>query len=84
MIAALATLVAAYVVGLIIVVGVLDCIRVARHQRLGLVMSAAGLMWAGPSRFQQGVGLGDLLFVTGLAVFLTALYGPKIIKRSAA
>ena len=82
MIALLAAGVAVYVVGLILLVGVLDCIRVPRHQRLGLVMTAAGLMWAGPARWQQGPGFADLLFVTGLAVQLTALYGPALIKRA--
>lgn len=49
---------------------------VGRWRRIGLCAMGAGLVWAGPSRFLgYPPGLGDLIFLCGLSIHLTALYG---------
>ena len=49
---------------------------VGRWQRVGLCLTGAGLVWAGPARLLgYSSGLGDLLFLIGLAIHLTAIYG---------
>ena len=56
-----------------------------RVQRVSLCVMAAGLAWAGPARlFGQPPGLGDLMFVGGIAVHLATVYGPRIWRRFAA
>lgn len=56
-----------------------------RVQRVSLCVMAAGLAWAGPARlFGQPPGLGDLMFVGGIAVHLATVYGPRIWRRAAA
>lgn len=56
-----------------------------RVQRVSLCVMAAGLVWAGPARlFGQPPGLGDLMFVCGIAVHLATVYGPRIWRRAAA
>lgn len=50
--------------------------EVGRWRRIGLCLTGAGLVWAGPSRLLgYPSGIGDLLFLIGLGVHLTALYG---------
>jgi hypothetical protein len=50
--------------------------NVGRWRRIGLCLTGAGLVWAGPSRLLgYPSGIGDLLFLIGLGVHLTALYG---------
>lgn len=57
----------------------------SRVQRVSLCVMAAGLTWAGPARlFGQPPGLGDLMFVGGIAVHLATIYGPRIWRRAAA
>lgn len=47
-----------------------------RWRRRGLCLMGAGLIWAGPSRLLgYPPGLGDLIFLCGLAIHLSALYG---------
>lgn len=49
---------------------------VGRWRRIGLCLTGASLVWAGPSRLLgYPSGIGDLLFLVGLGVHLTALYG---------
>lgn len=50
-------------------------------QRLGLAMSASGVVWAGVPRLMgQPPGIGDLMFLVGLLTFLGRTYGPAILK----
>lgn len=50
--------------------------EVGRWRRIGLCLTGAGLVWAGPSRLLgYPSGIGDLLFLVGLGVHLAALYG---------
>lgn len=68
--ATLATLIVAAVVGLVFLdlAGHLDT-----SWRVSMIILAAGLVWGGADRFRQApVGLGDLLFLVGLAGLLAA------------
>lgn len=52
-------------------------------QRVGLCAFAAGLAWAGPSRaLGRGLGLGDLLMLIGVAVYLSAVYGRALLSHA--
>lgn len=56
--------------------------RVTRYQRIGLMVMAAGLIWAAPARlFGAGPGIPDLMFLGGLALYLCARHGPHIMVR---
>lgn len=52
-------------------------------QRAGLYILAAGLLWAGPGRFLStpGPGLGDLLFLAGIATLLVSIYGRALLAH---
>lgn len=83
MIAVAAGLIATLVIALVIALMLGHGGRLSCLQRVGVCAMAAGLVWAGPARFLgYPPGLGDLLFVAGLAVHLTAIYGPAIRKRA--
>ena len=57
--------------------------RVSLLERVALTLMAAGLALAGPERFLgRGVGLGDLMFLTGLALHLLRLYGPAMWRKA--
>lgn len=48
-------------------------------QRVGLAMSASGVVLAGVPRLMgQPPGIGDLMFLVGLLTFLGRTYGPAI------
>ncbi|WP_300573625.1 hypothetical protein [Phenylobacterium sp.] len=50
-------------------------------QRLGLAMSASGVVLAGVPRLMgHPPGLGDLMFLAGLVTFLGRTYGPAILN----
>jgi hypothetical protein len=52
-------------------------------QRAGLYILAAGLLWAGPTRFlaKPGPGLPDLVFLVGVALLLGATYGRAVVAH---
>lgn len=55
----------------------------SQAQRLGLAGIAAGIAWAGPGRaLGRGPGLGDLLMLLGLVVYLAATYGPALFHKA--
>ncbi|PHY13393.1 hypothetical protein CSW58_06080 [Caulobacter sp. B11] len=55
----------------------------SQAQRLGLAAVAAGIAWAGPGRaLGRGPGLGDLLMLLGLVVYLAATYGPALFHKA--
>ena len=56
--------------------------RVTRCQRYGLCVMASGLILAAPSRYVQGVGLADLMFLLGLAVYLLNRHLKFILRRA--
>lgn len=84
MIAWATTLIAAVVVGMIVLIALLGWGgMMKRLERIGLFMTGAGLLWAGPVRLLGGgVSLGDLIFVLGLLLHLWALYGPALRLRA--
>ena len=84
MIAWATTLIAAVVVGMIVLIALFGWGgMMKRLERIGLFMTGAGLLWAGPVRLLGGgVGLGDLIFVLGLGLHLWALYGPALWRRA--
>lgn len=52
-------------------------------QRLGLAMTASGLVLAAIPRFQgHPPGWGDVLMLLGLTVYLGSTYGPKLFERA--
>lgn len=57
--------------------------RLTRLERVGLCVLAAGLVWAGPGRFLStpGPGLGDLLFLAGIATVLASIYGRALVAH---
>ena len=83
MIAWLTAAVAAFVVGLVVLAAVIGWgARVTRCQRIGLCIMAAGLVWAAPARlFGAGPGLPDLMFLSGMALYLAARHGRHIMGR---
>lgn len=51
-------------------------------QRLGLAMTASGLVLAAIPRFQgHPPGWGDVLMLLGLLVYLAVTYGPRLFER---
>ncbi len=56
--------------------------RVTRYQRIGLCVMASGLILAAPSRYMQGVGLADLMFLSGIATTLIARHWRHILQRA--
>lgn len=83
MIAWLSAAAAAFVVGLVVLAAVIGWgARVTRFQRIGLCIMAAGLVWAAPARlFGAAPGLPDLMFLSGLALYLAARHGNHIMTR---
>lgn len=83
MIAVLSAIAALAVVAVVVLASLLGWAgRVSCIQRTSLCVMAAGLVWAGPARFlDQPPGLGDLMFVSGLAVHLAALYGRALWRK---
>lgn len=79
-----ASIIAAAVVGMIVLIALLGWGgMMKRLERIGLFMTGAGLLWAGPVRMLGGaVSLGDLIFVLGLGLHLWALYGPALCRRA--
>lgn len=80
MIVLLSAIVALAIVATVVLKGVLGWAgSISRTQRVGLCLTGAGLVWAGPARFlDQPPGLGDLLFVVGIAVHVIATHGPSL------
>lgn len=80
MIAFLAAVVSLAVVATVVTKGVLGWGgAINLPQRIGLCLMGAGLVWAGPSRFlDRPPGLGDLIFVVGIAVHVVATHGPSL------
>jgi len=83
MIAWLTAAVAAFIVGMVVLAAVLGWgARVTSWQRRGLCLAAAGLAWAAPGRFTGAApGLPDLMFLSGLALYLAARHGHHIMTR---
>lgn len=83
MIAVLSAVLAAAVVGGVLLVALFDRQNpMSRAQRIGWCLLAAGLLWAGPSRFLgRPAGLGDLVFLLGVLILLLALHGPAILRK---
>lgn len=65
------------VVGMVVLTAVLGWGgAVSRWRRIGLCLTGAGLVLAGPGRLLgYDPGVGDLIFLSGLVIHLTALYG---------
>lgn len=84
MMAWVTTIIAAAVVGMIVLIALMGWGgMMKRLERIGLFLMGAGLLWAGPVRLLGGgVGPGDLLFVLGLFLHLWALYGPSLWLRA--
>ncbi len=84
MIAWLSAAAAAFIVGIVVLAAVIGWgARVTRFQRIGLCVMAAGLVWAAPARlFGAAPGLPDLMFLTGLALYLAARHGRHIMSRA--
>lgn len=82
MIDLLTMILAAAVVGLVLLVVFFDRRSpTPKAQRVGLTMMAAGLLWAGPARaLGRPAGLGDVLFLSGLLVLLLSLYGAALMR----
>ncbi|WP_296174214.1 hypothetical protein [uncultured Brevundimonas sp.] len=83
MITWLSAAVAAFVVGIVVLAAVIGWgARVTRFQRIGLCVMAGGLVWAGPGRlFGLAPALPDLMFLSGLALYLAARHGHHIMTR---
>ncbi|GAA0216058.1 hypothetical protein QOZ96_002467 [Brevundimonas nasdae] len=83
MIAWLSAAAAAFIVGLVVMAAIIGWgARVTRCQRIGLCVMAGGLVWAAPARlFGAGPGLPDLMFLSGLALYLAARHGKRIMGR---
>lgn len=84
MIAMLSAVLAAAIVGGVLLVGLFDRRSpMPRAQRLGWCLTAAGLIWAGPARFLgQPAGIADLLFLLGVLVVLLSLHGGAMLKKA--
>ncbi|MBP7704216.1 MAG: hypothetical protein KA105_02885 [Caulobacter sp.] len=49
--------------------------------RLGLLMILAGLCWAAPARFlAEPPGLGDVLFLAGIILYVVDQYGLQVFR----
>ncbi len=83
MIAWLSAAAAAFIVGVVVMAAIVGWgARVTRCQRIGLCVMAGGLVWAAPARlFGAGPGLPDLMFLSGLALYLAARHGRQIMER---
>lgn len=83
MIAWLTAAAAAVIVGIVVLATVIGWgERVTRFQRIGLCVMAAGLVWAAPARlFGATPGMPDLMFLSGLALYLCARHGAHIMAR---
>ncbi|WP_438853180.1 hypothetical protein [Brevundimonas nasdae] len=83
MIAWLSAAAAAFIVGVVVLAAIVGWgARVTRCQRIGLCVMAGGLVWAAPARlFGAGPGLPDLMFLSGLALYLAARHGRQIMER---
>ena len=83
MIAWLTAAAAAVIVGIVVLATVIGWgERVTRFQRIGLCVMAAGLVWAAPARlFGAMPGMPDLMFLSGLALYLCARHGKHIMVR---
>lgn len=80
----LSAAVAAAIVAVVVAVALLGWAgRLSRLERIGLCVLAAGLLWAGPTRFlaKPGPGLGDLLFLAGIGTLLVSIYGRALIAH---
>ena len=83
MIAWLCVIVAAGVVGAVVLLVLGWGGRLTALQRAGLCAFAAGLAWAGPQRaLGRPLGLGDLLMIVGVAVYLGAVYGRALMTHA--
>lgn len=80
MIALAAAGVGAVVIALLLVVAVVGWTGpVSRVERAGLLVTVAGLCWAGPARYLgEPPGLGDILFLVGLALLVWARHGAAV------
>lgn len=83
MIAWLSAAAAAFIVGVVVMAAIVGWgARVTRCQRIGLCVMAGGLVWAAPARlFGAGPGWPDLMFLSGLALYLAARHGRQIMER---
>lgn len=83
MIAWMTAVAAVIVVGIVALAAVVGWgARVTRFQRIGLIVMAAGLTWAAPARlFGATPGMPDLMFLSGLALYLCARHGAHIMAR---
>lgn len=84
MLAVACLILAIAIVAVVVAVALLGCAgHLAPGTRLALCALAAGLVWAGPGRFQAdpGPGLGDLLFLAGVAGVLACVYGRALLRR---
>jgi hypothetical protein len=76
MISIFSAIMAAVVVALVVLKGLLG--QGPKAQRIALCMIGAGIVWAGPTRFLgMSPGLGDLLLVSGIAAHIIALHGSR-------
>lgn len=80
----LSATVAVAIVAVVVAVALLGWAgRLSRLERVGLCILAAGLLWAGPTRFlaKPGPGLPDLVFLVGVALLLGATYGRAVVAH---
>ena len=83
MIAWLCVIVAAGVVGAVVLLVLGWGGRLSTWERAGLCAIAGGLAWAGPQRAHgPPLGLGDLLMIVGVAVYLGAVYGRALMTHA--
>lgn len=83
MIAVLCGLLAAVIVVVVVLAALLGWgEQVTRGQRYGLCIMASGLLLAAPARYFQGIGLADLMFLTGIATALVSRHWRSILKRA--
>lgn len=83
MIAWLCVIVAAGVVGAVVLLVLGWGGRLSTWERAGLCAIAGGLVWAGPQRAMSGpVGLGDLLMILGLGIHVAAVYGRALVLHA--
>lgn len=83
MIAWLSAAAAAFIVGVVVLAAIVGWgARVTRCQRIGLCVMAGGLVWAAPARLLgDQPGWPDLMFLSGLALYLAARHGRQIMER---
>lgn len=79
----LATIAAAVLVALLVLLLMGWGGRFRLAQRVGLAAAGAGLLWAAVPRFQGAPpGAGDVLMLAGWATYLAATYGPAIWRKA--